>query len=157
MLAWPIILLSYFLLGNEQEAGDTIVQVNVPEVTVQAGKGADIKVFVSVKKGYHIQANDVKDEFIIPTTLEMETQNIIVTEKEIFPHSSRFKLQGTSDPLLVYEGDFLITIPIKARDVKNGKYFLTAKLNYQACDERICYAPRTIVFSVDIVITSKVV
>ncbi len=155
MLTLYCILLSYSSLPIGHRVSDTIVQVNVPEITAQPGKSAEIKVFISVKKGYHIQANQVTDEFIIPTTMEIETQEIIVTEKQIFPPSRKFKLPGASDPLLVYEGDFVITIPIKVHEVKNGRYDLPAKLSYQACDERMCYAPKTIVFSVGIVITSK--
>ena len=156
MLNWSFIFLSFFSPCNDHGIGDTIVKVNVGEVTVQAGKRAEIAVSVSVKKGYHIQANHVKDEFIIPTTIEMETQEIVVTEKQIFPQTKEFKLAGTTDPLLVYEGDFVITIRIKATEVKDGKYVLPAKLRYQACDERMCYAPKTIDFSIRVVIGSKV-
>ena len=152
MLTLSLILLSLFSTCNA--LGDTIVQVNVPDVTVQAGKRAEIRVFVSVKKGYHIQANHVNDEFIRPTTMEIKAQEIVITEKQTFPQSKKFRLPGMSNPLLVYEGDFVITVPIKALEVKNGEYALSAKLSYQACDERMCYAPKTILFSVGIVITS---
>jgi hypothetical protein len=141
---------------NGQGISDAIVHVNVPEVRVQAGKRTEISVFVSVRKGYHIQANQVTDELIIPTTMEMEAQDIVVAEKQIFPSAKRFKLSGSTDPLLVYDGDFVITIPITASEVKNGKYVIPAKLHYQACDEKMCYAPQTVVFSVDVLITSKV-
>jgi hypothetical protein len=128
---------------------DSIVHLTVPEVTIQAGKEGLINAHVSVKNGYHIQANKVNDEFIIPTTLDIDTGEIITTGKIVFPKSKKFKLEGTSDYLLVYDGDFKIVIHFKASEkVQKEKYKLEAKLHYQACDHRTCFFPKTIIFPI---------
>lgn len=149
MIYWSFILLFYVLPCNSQTINDSIVQVTVPEVIAHAGKRAVINVYVSVKKGYHIQANKVNDEFIIPTTVEIGTHEMITTGKQLFPAGRKFKLEGTSDYLLVYDGVFKITIPFKVHEkIKKGKYLLDSKLHYQACDAKICFFPKTVGFSI---------
>lgn len=151
MIYWSFIFLFYVLPYSNQTVADSIVQVTVPEVIVHAGKSGVINVHVSVKKGYHIQANKVNDEFIIPTTIEIDTHQMITTGEETFPLSKKFKLEGTSDYLPVYDGNFKIIIPFKADEkAKKEKFKLEAKLHYQACDARTCFFPVTVSFSVPI-------
>ena len=149
MIYWPFIFLFYVLPCNGQTVADSIVQVTVPEVIAHAGKAAVIYVYVVVKEGYHIQAHKVNDEFIIPTTLDINADKIIITGKQVFPVGKKFKLEGTSDYLFVYDGKIKITIPFKAREeIQRGKYKLDAKLHYQACDDKTCFFPKTIDFSI---------
>ena len=149
MAHWPFIFLLHFLSRNEQISADSIVQVAAPEVIAYAGKSAVMHLYIAVKKGYHIQANKVNDKFIIPTTLEINTGDIITTVKQIFPTGKKFKLEGTIDYLHVYDGNFKITIPFKTREkIQKIKYTLDAKLHYQACDNRTCFFPKTIDFSI---------
>ena len=151
MIYRPFIFLFYVLPCSDQAVADNIVQVTVPEVIVHAGKTATINMYVSIKKGYHIQANKVIDGFIVPTTIEIENHEIITTGEYVFPICKKFKLEGTSDYLLVYDGSFKITIPFKTDErVQKGKYDLEAKLHYQACDAKTCFFPKTVAFSVSI-------
>jgi thiol:disulfide interchange protein DsbD len=151
MIYRVFILLFYVLPCNSQTLKDSIVHLIIPEVTVRAGEKGLIHFHVSVKEGYHIQANKVNDEFIIPTTLEIDTHEILTAEEPMFPVSKKFRLEGSSDYLLVYDGSFKIIIPIRAGEkVKKGKYNLTAKLRYQACDDKTCFFPKTFAFSITI-------
>lgn len=151
MINWPLILLFYILPCNDQAIGDSIVTVTVPEIIVQAGNSGTINVQVSIKKGYHIQANKVNDEFIIPTTIEIDGREIITTGEQLFPESKKFKLEGTADNLFVYDGNFRIAIPFKTEEkAQKGKYKFEAKLHYQACDAKTCFFPKTVVFLVTI-------
>jgi hypothetical protein len=146
---WPLIFLVYLLPCKEKASTESIVKANAPEVAVYAGKSGEIHIYVTIKKGYHIQANKVNDDFIIPTTLEINTGEIIATGKQSFPLGKKFRLEGTSDYLLVYDGVFKITVPFKASEkIQQGKYTLDAKLHYQACDTKTCFSPKTVVFSV---------
>jgi thiol:disulfide interchange protein DsbD len=143
------LFLFHFLPWNERASSDSIIRITVPEVIVHAGKSAVIYVYVVVKEGYHIQANKVNDEFIIPTSLDIITDSILVTGKQTFPAGKKFKLEGTDDYLLVYDGKFKITISFKASEkIQKGKYTMNAKLHYQACDNKSCFAPKTIDFSI---------
>ncbi len=150
MMIGPLLILFFYVLPCQgQMVKDSIVHVRAPDVTVNAGKKGLINIYISVQKGYHIQANKVNDEFIIPTTIEVDTREIVTIEKMIFPKSKKFKLEGTTDHLLVYDGDFKIVIPFAMFEkVQQGKYKLKATLHYQACDNKRCYFPDKIVFPI---------
>ena len=145
------ILLLNIVTENREKGIDNIVQLKVAEIKVSPGENGVIEIDVTVKKGYHIQANKVEDEFIIPTTLEIITTDIITTDKPFFPAGKRFRLKGTKDHLLVYDGNFKIRIPFRTGEKLNkGKYKLDAKLHYQACDSKTCFFPKAIVFFISV-------
>jgi DsbC/DsbD-like thiol-disulfide interchange protein len=149
MIYYTFIFLVYILSFDNKTDADSVVRVTVPEVKVQAGQVAEINVHVSVEKGYHIQANRVSDEFIIPTTLEINTREIITAGEMAFPEGKKFRLEGTSDYMLVYDGTFKITIPFKThKKIQKGRYNLGGNLHYQACDAKTCFFPKAVAFSV---------
>lgn len=147
---WAIIIVPVSLLaGNKQWINADVLAITVPEVVVSAGKSSVIKMEVEIKKGYHIQANKVNDDLLIPTTLELtEDKNITIGLKQ-FPAAKKFKLEGTDNFLDVYDGVFEIIIPFKTTDkIPNGKHILNAKLHYQACDNKTCLFPKSIGVSI---------
>jgi DsbC/DsbD-like thiol-disulfide interchange protein len=151
MMNWIIIIPVYLLAANKQIILSDVLKVTVPEVVVSAGENSVIKVKVEIKKGYHIQANKVKDDLLIPTTLEMNGDKNITTGEQKFPPAKKFKLEGTDNFLDVYDGVVEIGIPFKTiKEIAKGRYLLNAKLNYQACDHRTCLFPKTIGFSITV-------
>ena len=74
---------------------------------------------------------------LFPLLFEIKADEIITTNKQSFPAGKKFRLEGTSDYLLVYDGVFKITIPFKTFEkIRQGKYTLDAKLHYQACNTK---------------------
>lgn len=150
MMRWLIIFLfsSIMALGQVK---DELVKVSVPKVMVQAGRQSVIRVSVEVKNGYHIQAHSVKDEFIIPTTLEIDGGKEFIIKNQVFPSDKKFKLEGTDQYLEVYDGRFEIqTFFIVQKKIQKNVHHLNGKLNYQACDSVRCLFPRTIQFSIEV-------
>jgi len=146
-----LIFLLHSLPCNQQTSPDSIIKITAPEVIAHAGKEAVINIYVVVKEGYHIQANKVNNEFIIPTVLNIIENKIIITGKQMFPAGKKFKLKGTGDYLFVYDGEFKIAIPFKTRQkIQKGKYMLVAELHYQACDDKTCFFPRMMDFPIEV-------
>ena len=152
MRNWAIIIVPVSLfIGNKQLVSADILKIKVPEIVVYAGKSSVIKMEIEIKKGYHIQANKVNDESLIPTTLEITEDKNITTGRQKFPTAKKFKLEGTDNFLDVYDGVFEIRIPLKTvKKIPKGKYIINAKLYYQACDNRTCLFPKTIRFSIPV-------
>src|SRR5258708_32271523 len=103
------ILLIAGLCAKGTAQSPAIVTVNVRETVVNVGSNVVFEISVDVKDGYHIQAKEVNDESLIPTTLEVERNEFIQVEQE-FPPSKQFKLEGTDNLLQVYDGKFLIKL-----------------------------------------------
>ena len=154
MMNWAIIIIPVYLLaGNKQLTPSDVLKVTVPEVVVSAGESSVIKMKVEIKKGYHIQANKVNDDLLIPTTLKINEDKNITTGRQEFPPAKKFKLEGTDNFLDVYDGAFEIRIPFKTiKKIPKGKYMLNAKLHYQACDNRSCLFPKSIGFSILVIV-----
>lgn len=109
-----------------------------------------INVKADIQSGYHINANKVADEDLIPTTLTIEGGDIKLS-KVSWPGSHKFKFSFSETELDVYEGSINIGVNLKAgKNLKPGKYEITGVLNYQACNDRACFAPKDAPFSVTI-------
>ena len=106
---------------------------------------------IMIKEGFHIQSNEVDDEYIIPTKLEvMETDLIQLIDLE-YPEGKAFKLEGSNIILDVFDGVIEIKFKIEtAPQISTGEHQLDARLHYQACDDKSCFAPRDIEFSIPI-------
>ena len=151
MIQTTAILVLASLLANGQLKPDEIVKVNNAAASAQAGQGSSFKIFIEVKIGYHIQANQVTDEYIIPTTLQIEPVKGFTLGQTVFPSSRKFKLVGTDNQLDVYDGEFEINVPFQTTStIKKGRFLMKGKINYQACDSVRCLFPRTISFSIPI-------
>jgi DsbC/DsbD-like thiol-disulfide interchange protein len=151
MSGWFLILFFQWLSCNAQTNADSIVQVLAPSVSIQVGENQLIPVYISVKKGFHIQANKVTDEFIIPTTLEIDSSEVLSIGKQKYPKPKKFRLTGTTQNMPVYDGTLKILVQCKVKEgVQKGKYTLQAKLHYQACDHKTCFFPKTLVFPIEI-------
>jgi Disulphide bond corrector protein DsbC len=146
-----LLILVHSLTGDSESTSNEIVKITAPEVMVPAGKSSVIRVKIEVKKGYHIQANKVNNEFLIPTTLEINTDRKIILGKKVFPRSKKFKLEGTDNFLDVYDGIFEISIPFETcKTIQKRDYVLGSKFTYQACDSKSCLFPKIIDFFIHV-------
>ena len=151
-----LILLSFSILSATSQQKTEIVKLTVPKIRVDQGNSSTIEIGVEVKDGYHIQANQLDNEYLIPTTLTIKGDTNIIVGKQVFPKSKKFRLEGSDDYWNVYDGSFVITILFKTTEIiQKGRYNLTATFHYQACDSKSCLSPRTINFSMPIEVTEQ--
>ena len=110
-------------------------------VNVARGGSAEASVTVKVNDGFHVQANPASQRQLIATELALEPPAGLETGKPLYPPGKPWKLQGTME-ISTYSGLFPITVPVKAKTAKAGKYTLPGKLRYQACNETTCFPPQ---------------
>jgi hypothetical protein len=130
-----------------QAMSDQIVTVEDQAVSVNAVGRFIVIIRAEVKDGYHIQANKLRSEYLIPTTLEITGGDQFILKKIGFPRAKKFKLHGTDTFLDVYDGKIEIKTFFKIeKQPTKGIYNLDGKLSYQACDSVRCLFPRNIKF-----------
>jgi thiol:disulfide interchange protein len=109
-----------------------------------ARTGSDVRVAlkVALPDGYHVQSNKPRDPSLIPTEVTVEAPAGVQVAEVVFPEAEDFKQEGLPEPLLVFEREFVIGVGLKlAADVPPGELVVPVRLRYQACDDKMCYAP----------------
>lgn len=111
-----------------------------------------VNVKADIQSGYHINANKVSDEDLIPTAMTVDAGELKLS-KISWPASKKYKFSFSETELEVFEGSINIGINLKApKNIKPGKYEVTGSLNYQACNDRACFSPKDAPFTVTVII-----
>jgi DsbC/DsbD-like thiol-disulfide interchange protein len=116
----------------------------VATVTLKAGASAVAIVPVTVKPGFHVQANPVLNEFLIPIVLTVPATAAVTTQAPKYPAPKRMRLGGSDEDLVIYDGTFAIRLPLSAAPGATGETSLKGTLRYQACDDSHCFPPKTL-------------
>jgi hypothetical protein len=122
----------------------TVSMAPAPVVTITQGKAGDVPLSFRVARGYHINSNQPKSEFLIPTALKIGATTDIVIGGITYPdgHDMSFAF-APEEKLNVFTGDFQVNVTVRPlSSVLPGKYMLRGNLKYQACDNAACYPPK---------------
>ncbi|MBI2837916.1 MAG: hypothetical protein HYX75_06365 [Acidobacteria bacterium] len=153
---WRIVwcLLALAIGSSAGTAADRPPVVSVkpqdPIVTPIGGMTRAKLTFV-VASGFHVQANPPAEDYLIATRLDLQPSEEVTASSPVYPAGKKYRLEGSTEDLLTYEGTFEIVLPVKATgNAKPGERSLKASLRYQACDARSCLAPTSIQFEIPI-------
>lgn len=123
---------------------------------IYPGTEFKIAVKVNVAETWHINSDKPKEDFLIPTELNLSEINGFSIVKKVYPEAKEYKFSFSDTPLSVWEGEFFIGGIIKVDDnVKPGNYNLILNLDYQACNNQSCLAPTSISDTLVIEIADK--
>jgi thiol:disulfide interchange protein len=112
--------------------------------TVGAGSTTRLGLSVSLPPKLHVQADKPRDPSLIPTVLTVEAPAGVRVANLIYPHPEDFTLEGQSDPLLVFDHEFMVGAIITVdANVPAGDLKIPGRFRYQACDDKMCFQPRT--------------
>lgn len=135
-----------------------VVTVRVPSnIEIKPGVSARIALQVTVKPGYHVQANPVENPSLIPITLKVDAAQGISVGQPLYPPAKRLRLSGASEDLVVYDGTFAIAVPLSAghEAAAGATVGLTATLRYQACDDSHCLFPVTLPVAIGVTVAPR--
>ena len=107
---------------------------------------------LNIKEKFHINSYKVDDPTLIKTTIEF-TKGDYALVNSFFPADKLLKFEFSESKIRVYEGENVIGFKlVSAKTLADGEYPIKIKFNYQACDNAVCYPPK----SVDIDLKIKV-
>jgi hypothetical protein len=123
-----------------------------PVVTIRQGKESKVPISFRVVSGYHINSNQPKSEYLIPTVLKVDATTDIVIGRITYPEGHDMSFAFAPDEKLnVYAGDFKLDVAVRPlHSVVPGKYVVRGVLKYQACDNAACYPPKQLPISFDV-------
>jgi len=129
--------------ASAAQLGPTSIELAPVYETNGAHAGSSMRMAVDVQldAGYHVNSEAPLDPFLIPTELLIAPPDGITLSALAFPEAIMFDQIGNIQ-LVVFEEQFRVGVEIAlADDLEAGEYVLPARLNYQSCDETICYSP----------------
>ena len=116
----------------------------VPTVKVRKGAVAAVTLRAVLPPGFHANSNTPSDEYLIPLTLKW-TGGPLQADGITYPKGTLEKYPFSPKPLSVVTGEFSISTKFKVpADAPNGAAAQNGILKYQACNDRMCFAPKTV-------------
>ena len=126
-------------------SSQSVVKAAVAPVEIKAGESIEAIVKINTQSGYHINANPPSFEYLKATELDLENTPEVSVDYIYYPNPQVKKFEFSPDPLRVYEGETQLKVMLVAdKSAPPGRRTLPAKLNVQACDEKVCYPPGAI-------------
>ncbi len=129
-----------------------VTMAPVAPVRVTPGRPARVELNFRVASGYHINSNQPRSKFLIPTTLKLNAQTGLMIGKITYPRGQDLSFAfAPNEKLNVYSGDFAITAQVStALDTPVGRYRIHGELTSQACDNKACYPPKAVPVAFDV-------
>ncbi len=116
----------------------------VEQQAIQPGQTVTLVLGVELPENIHVQSDEPRDPFVIPTLLAFTLPEGVTVEEITYPESTDFLLEGWDEPLAVFEHEFTIVVRLALdANVSPGDIVVPGSLLYQACDDRVCFAPAT--------------
>jgi thiol:disulfide interchange protein DsbD len=110
---------------------------------------------VSIKEGYHINSYVVNDPSLIKTEIS-GSSDLFKLINVSFPKHEKLKFEFTENEINVYEGEIFIGLTYTVlKTPGNGVYEIPVKLSYQACDNKVCYPPKTVSDNIKITVDNN--
>jgi DsbC/DsbD-like thiol-disulfide interchange protein len=107
--------------------------------TATPGSKVSLYVDVAPKAGIHVYAPGAKD--YLPIALKLDAKSGVTIGALTYPKSQTLTFEGTKVP--VYDKPFRLVQEVTLdRSLESGQAVtLTGTLDYQACDDRVCFIP----------------
>ena len=129
------------LIAPAPKPGHATILPSPTEVNGAAGAKLALFVDVTPKPGIHVYAPGSND--YIPITVKLNAQPEIKLGKVAYPKSEMMTFADEKVP--VFQKPFRLTQDVTVdKSAKVGSTVtVSGTVNYQACDDRVCYAPES--------------
>ncbi|MEO7506411.1 MAG: protein-disulfide reductase DsbD domain-containing protein [Pyrinomonadaceae bacterium] len=125
---------------------DLQVRGSFTPAQITRGKTVRATVVLTIPGGYHANANKVLESYLIPTSLKLTTSGGATVGAVSYPRGVLKKFGFSGDKSLsVYEGRVTMTFNVTVPASFSGNELLVSgELRVQACDDKTCFAPKTL-------------
>jgi hypothetical protein len=112
-------------------------------VVVKKGATVDVKLSATLNEGFHLNSHTPTQDYLIPLTLKWEGP--LEEVDTVYPKPQMEKYAFDDKPLSVLTGQFPLVTKFKASgSAALGPVTLNGKVRYQACNNTMCFAPKTV-------------
>ncbi|GMR23874.1 MAG: hypothetical protein BMS9Abin37_2348 [Acidobacteriota bacterium] len=138
--------IALFVLPKPGAAQPGRIQVDIAPIVesdgVHAGTSPRAAVQVRLQRGFHVNSNEPLEEYLIPTSLRFAPLPGVNVNGLVYPEAIHLVTGGSETPLAVFEEEFAIGVVMELDPaLATGEHVLFGQLDYQACDDKVCYRP----------------
>jgi hypothetical protein len=125
-------------------------QVFVSLEPVPQGRKFEIAVVAQVADGYHVQANKVLEDYLIPLTVTADLPAGFKLLNTSYPKAQVTKFPFAAKPMAVYQGRFQVRLTVEAdATTPAGAAKIPMTLRFQACNDQLCLPPAKLPISAE--------
>lgn len=126
------------------------------EAGLWPGTMREATVFLRVADGWHINAHEPLQDFLIGTELSVEPRAGLRVSEIRYPEPQLIEFGFAVEELAVYEGDVPVRLSIEAsQEVEAGSHTLRGEARVQACNDEVCLRPSTIPVEIPVTVRSR--
>ncbi len=103
----------------------------------------ELAVEIDIKPGWHINASEVLQDYLIPSLLSSVPASCTGIENPSYPEGKLVSLGFQKDQLMIYEGSIKFSAKLTTLNSADCK-LLSTTLRLQACTDEVCAAPETL-------------
>lgn len=136
----------YLTSVEDLEPSSDAVVAATAKVKGKSDEVFNVELQLKIAAGWHINANPAGQDYLIPTTVELDANAPVEIVDIAYPKGKSMRFEFSDDPLNVYEENLTISLRLKQKPnmqrEKNAP--ITLKLTYQPCNDTECLFPETL-------------
>jgi DsbC/DsbD-like thiol-disulfide interchange protein len=141
-----LVLWSLLAQGPAQPGETRPIETAHLSVTTSAGalaRGGKATLYVDVTPKPKMHVYSPGQEGYIAITLTIAADQGVTAAKPKYPAGEKYLMPALNETMLVYARPFRITQDVTIASSATSKT-IKGSLRYQACDDQICYMPKTV-------------
>ena len=133
--------------NSQVPSGRDVVKPEIYSSLNPAARGSSfqIAVVMNIRPGFHVNAREKSEEYLIATDLKAELPSGFTSGDVVYPKGKLETFSFSKKPLNVYQGKVILRLPLNAlASAPLGEQHIPLKLRYQACSTELCLPPTTL-------------
>ena len=118
---------------------DSLVTASATALPSDSANTLKVNVRLNITSGWHIQASNPTDDYLIPTRLSLDTDIAEITQID-YPPAKDLQFPFAERAIAVYTDSLNVPLTLS---FKTRPQTLSLLLTYQACDSTRCLSPQT--------------
>ena len=118
---------------------DSLVTASAIALPSDSANILKVNVRLNIASGWHIQASNPTDDYLIPTRLSLDTDSAEITQID-YPPAENLQFPFAERAIAVYTDSLNVPLTLS---FKTRPENLSLLLTYQACDSTRCLSPQT--------------
>jgi thiol:disulfide interchange protein DsbD len=143
-LTTALLLVPANFFALPQSAPDIGVNARLASDKVRKGGSVQGTVVMDIPSGYHVNSNRPLERFLIASQVQFEAPAGVRVGPILYPRPILRSLKFSKTKVSVFEGHTTIRFTVRVpASFKSNSVELKGRLRYQACNDDVCFPPKT--------------